>query len=96
MYRFTIRDMLWLTGVAALGIALALTRQSLDRANRRATDLESRNNQLVARIDRLARDVERHANGEVALVKAIVCEGYEVQLKPPTETLKKSALRRDE
>jgi len=40
MFRFTIRDVLWLTVVVALGVAVGLDRLSLASARGRLRDLE--------------------------------------------------------
>ena len=62
MFRFTIRDVLWLTVVVALGISLVIQHQSLLSANARISELEFLN-----------RDIQR-ANSDL---KAHTTEGRE-------------------
>ena len=47
MFRFTIRDVLWLTIVVALGVGLALQRSQLVQARRKALRSEYRLESLV-------------------------------------------------
>ena len=48
MFRFTIRDVLWLTVVVALGIGLALQRSQLERTRGEASQSRYRLERLVA------------------------------------------------